>query len=307
MKIPKPTILPSGKYFVRLRLNGQSYSHTFDTEKEAEAWALSIKAQYKANQLKQRLPDEQKTIRQLMQEYLESATLAEKTVELFRVAMEHHFSQIMDKPYSSIQNWQKIINLELQRCNPNTIATLWAKITVSLRFHDLPVPNVKIPRKPPAVKEYLTPEQIPLFMDAVKGNKYEIYFLMMLCSMRVSEALNVKKEDMTEQGIHVRGTKTDASDRIIPWMIPRIKELQLVPTTRTTLTRILRQVCEENNFPALSCHSLRISFASLCYSKGVPDRICMKIAGWTNVQTMHKIYVRISEADVQKYVETLFH
>lgn len=307
MKVPKPTILPSGKYFVRLRLSGQSYSHTFDTEKDAEAWALSIKAQYKANQLKQKLPDEQKTIRQLIREYLDSATLAENTLRSFRVAMNHHFTQVMDKPFGQVQNWQKIINMELQKSNPNTVTTMWGKITVALKFHDLPVPSVKIPKKQPKQKNYLTAEQIPLFMDAVKGHKHEIYFLMMLCSMRVSEALSVTKEDMTEHGIHVRGTKTDASDRVIPWMIPRIKELPLVHTTSKTLSRELKKICEENDLPELSCHSLRISFASLAWAKGVPDRICMKIAGWSNIQTMHRIYVRISETDVQKYVEDLFH
>lgn len=293
---------------MRLRLNGQSYSHTAETEKEAEAWATSIKAQYKANQLKQKVPDEQKTIRRLMQEYLDSATLSANTRRVYRIVLQHHFAQIMDKPYSSIQSWQKYINLELKKCNPNSVALYWGKIAVALRFHDLDVPSVRIPKKASQQKNYLTPEQIPLFMDAIKGNKYEALYLMMLCSMRVSEALSVTEEDMTDKGIHVRGTKTDASDRIIPWMIPRIRELPLPHVSHHSLARELRNICEKNGFPPLSCHSLRISYASLCYAKGnIPDRIIMKVGGWSSLQTMHRIYVRISDDDVQKKMADLFH
>lgn len=306
MKTPKPQLLPSGRWFIRLRLDGQNYSRTFDSAKEAEAWALSTKAQYKANQLRTRRPDEQKTVRQLVTEYLASAALSENTRRVYGVVLNHHFRQILDRQYNQVANWQKVINLELQTCSPNSVDLYWSKIAVALRFHDLPVPSVKIPKKQSKQKNYLTPEQIPVFMDAVKGNQYEVYFLMMLCSMRVSEALSVTKEDMTEKGIHVKGTKTDASDRVIPWMIPRIKELPLVPTTSTTLTRELKKICTANGLPDLSCHSLRVAFATTCYMKGVPERIAMKVGGWSNIQTMHRVYVRISESDVQKYVGDLF-
>ena len=313
MIVPKSKQLPSGKWFVRLRLNGETYNGTFDTEKEADAWALSVKAQYKANQLKAKVPDEKKTIRTLVNEYLDSAQLAQNTIEVFNALLRRHFTQIMDKPYNSISNWQKAVNLELQKFNPNSVQLYWSKICVSLRFHALEVPTVKIPRKTPQRKEYLDATQIKTFCRAIEGNDYETLYLMMLSSMRVSEALSVTKDDITEKGIHVRGTKTESSDRFIPWMIPRLKQLcadfEPIAVDPRILSNELKRVCRENDLPELSCHSLRISFASLCYSKGVPDRICMKLAGWRSLQTMHSVYVRISDDDVDRYakeVSTLF-
>ena len=307
MKVPKPTQQPSGKWFVRLRLDGVSYSKTFDTEREAEIWATSVKAQHLAGQLKSARSAEKKTIRQLMTEYVEAANLAEATVKRYHATMKHHFVQIMDRPYCEIRNWQPCVNLELRDRSPNTVDVEWSTIAAALRFHGLEVPRVKIATKPSKQKEYLDADQITVFCDAIRGEPLEAYFLMMLSSMRVSEALAVTDADITEKGIHVPGTKTAASDRTVPWIIPRLREIvtDRPPTSKATLNRHLTRICEENGLPALSCHGLRISFASLCYSRGVPERVCMLIGGWSNLRVMHDVYVRISDADMMKYTEIL--
>lgn len=307
MKTPKPQLLPSGRYFVRLRLDGQNYSRTFDSEKEAEAWALSVKAQYKANQLVKKTPAEKKTLRQLVTEYVEVANFAPSTVETYKNVLKNYFQQIIDKPYCEIRNWQRVINLECQKHNPNTVRSRWAKICASLNFHDLDIPKVKIPKKQPQKKNYLDAEQIRTFCNAIYGHRHETYFLMMLSSMRVGEALGVEDSDISERGIHVRGTKTEASDRFIPFIIPRLKEIcyDRPFTTKITLNRELKTICESTGLPELSCHSLRISFASVCYSKGVPSRVCMKLGGWSSLDVMHSVYIRISDDDVEKYANIL--
>ena len=307
MKVPKPTQLPSGRWFVRLRLDGISYSKTFDTEKEAAKWATSLKAQYVAGQLRAAMSAEKKTIRQLMTEYIEASNFAESTVKRYRATMRNHYVQFMDRPYCQINNWQRCINLELRDRSPNTVDTEWATIAAAIRFHGLDVPRVKIQTRPSALKEYLKADQIPVFCDAVRGEPLEAYFLMMLSSMRVSEALGVTDADISEKGIHVRGTKTAASDRMVPWIIPRLREIinDRPRTSKATLNRHLERICEENGLPAMSCHSLRISFASLCYSKGVPERVCMKIGGWSNLQIMHAVYIRISDEDLMRYTDVL--
>ena len=301
MKTPKPQLLPSGRYFIRLRLNNQSYSRTFDSEKEAEAWALSVKAQYKANQLEQKKPPEQRSLRQLTQEYLEVVDLAPNTLQTYKTMMTH-FPQAMDRPFASVRNWQRIILLECQKYNPNSVALWWAEIHAVLTFHGIDAPTVKINKKPSEKKNYLDSAQIKQFCEEIKGNHYEAYFLMMLHSLRVSEACNLKDEDITEDGMNVHGTKTEASDRFVPFMIPRLKEIIMdrPPANKNKLRRELQKIR-----PELTCHSLRISFASACYSKRVPDRIVMKIGGWSSLQVMHNVYVRISDDDVKKYADSV--
>ena len=310
MKVPAPVQQPSGRWFVRVRLDGVAYSKTFDTEKEAAVWATSIKAQHMAGDLKKRQPDEEKTIRQLILEYIDQNALAPNTLQCYRTTMRHHFGTIMDVPYCKIRNWQKAISLDLARYNPNTVRRDWSDVKAALRFFGLDVPDVKIPKKQRQKKNYLTADQIPVFCDAIRGHRFEVLFLMMLSSMRVSEALGVTRDDIKPGGIHVRGTKTPAADRFIPWMIPRLKELclsgdPLPETDRRVLNYAIKPICEEAGLPELSCHSLRVSFASLCYSKGVPERVCMRIGGWASLQVMHDVYIRISDDDVARYTDVL--
>lgn len=310
MKVPAPVQQPSGRWFVRVRLDGVAYSKTFDTEKEAAVWATSIKAQHLAGELKKRLPDEEKTIKQLLREYVDSASITPATRETYDVTIRHHFGDIMNVPYCKIRNWQKSVNLELAKYNPNTVVRNWGAIHASLVFAGLDAPDVKIPKKAKAKKNYLTADQIPVFCDAIRGHRHEALFLMMLSSMRVSESLGVTRDDITADGIHVRGTKTDASDRFIPWLIPRLKELclsgdPLPVTSRRVLQYEIEKIGDELELPHLSPHSLRVSFASLCYSKGVPERVCMKLGGWASLQVMHDIYIRISDDDLRKYADVL--
>ena len=291
---------------MRLRLDGQSYSQTFETEKDAENWAYLIKAQHKTNQLK---PVEQRTLRELIDEYIDSSQLSENTILSYR-QVEKTFTQAMDKPFSQVKNWQRLVNMELEHLHPNTVAMRWTIICSVLRFHGLDIPQVKITKKPSALKNYLVPDEIKRFCDAVKGHKHEVYFLMMLHGLRVSEALH--HTEATEDGMKVHGTKTEAAERFVPYMIPRLKEIihDRPPTRKEALNAELEKICKEHNFPRLTCHSLRISTASLCYSLGIPERICMVFMGWKSVQVMHDVYIRISEDDVKRYakqVEDFFH
>lgn len=307
MKIPKPVQQPSGKWFIRLRLDGEAYSKTFDTAREAEIWAMGVKSQYLSGQLRKHVSAEKKTLRQLLTEYMDAGMMADNTLDRYRVIMRRHFVQVMDLPFCDVKNWQKIVNMELRDRSPNTVAQDWYAVSAALKHQGLGVPDVHIPRKPSREKPYLTADEIGVFCDAIRGNRYEAYFLMMLCSMRLGECLAVTDADISEKGIHVPGTKTATSDRTIPWIIPRLREIVMdrPPASRSTLRSNLEKVCEESGLPVLMPHSLRVSFASLCYSKGVPERVCMKIGGWSSLKVMHEVYIRISDDDMMKYTDIL--
>ena len=294
MKLPTPRQLQNGKWLVRVRVNGRDVSRVFPTFKEAEAWGINQKLN-----AQEETPHASKTIRQLIDEYLSYNDFSQNTLVTYK-SLKTHFRQFMDKPYNQIKNWQAVVSME--QGNPNTVAAYWAKIVAVLHFFGLDVPTVKIRTKPPKKKEYLTADEIKRFCEVIKGNRFEFYYLMMLSSCRVSEALNITEKDRTADGIHVHGTKTEASDRFIPYLFPRLKELDIPPKVQAeTVRRELAKICAENDFPALTCHSLRVSFASLCYSKNVPERVAMKIGGWESVKVFHSVYVRISDNDIERY------
>lgn len=305
MNIPKAKQLPSGRWFIRLRLNKQAYSKTFATEKEAIAWATMIKAEHKAGVLKGPVPAEQMTLRQLLTAYVAENILAENTKKIFRTVERHHFQPAMDRPVSSVTNWQRLINTELQSCNPNTVKLYWHKVSAAMRYQGIDPPRVKIATQPLQRKNYMDKDELKRFCDHIVGNPYEVYFLMMLHSMRVSEALSVRPEDISDKGIHVRGTKTPASDRVIPWMIPRLKELCADFTWKRldpgTLAYQLNIITNQLDLPHLSCHSMRVTFAAMCYYKQVPEHIVMKIGGWSEPGVIHKHYLRFYDDDIQSW------
>jgi hypothetical protein len=68
LKIPKARKLPSGMWFIQLRLDGESIPVTALTEKACENEARYIKAEYKAN--KRILKTAGVTLRQAMEKYI---------------------------------------------------------------------------------------------------------------------------------------------------------------------------------------------------------------------------------------------
>ena len=299
MKLPKPRQLKNGKWIVRVRVGGHDVSKVFPTEKEAEAWGIDQKLHPPVVK-----PNAEKTVRQLIDGYIESNDFAPNTIATYN-ATKTHFRGFMDKPYKDISNWQSVVSME--KLNPNTTTLYWGKICAVLRFWGLDVPTVKIKRKASKRKEYLTADEIKRFCEAIKGERYEFFYLMMLSSCRLNEALNIEKDDITADGIHIHGTKTDASERFIPYLFPRLKELTVPPKPHeATIQRDLARICMENDLPPLTPHGLRVSFASACYHAGnIPERIAMKIGGWQDISVFHRIYVRIAEDDVTRYADEI--
>lgn len=297
MKIPTPKQLPSGKWFIRVRVGDNDQSRTFNTEKEALDWATFIKADYRQNGSALSSYAKWSTV-DLVEEYLNVKELSPSTRKTYRNALDK-FGVAVKMPFNSVKNWQYII--KKSDVSPNTLQTYWKKLVAVWHYFGLTIPRVELPKAKPKVKEYIEPDELPRFLKAIEGHRNEIYFLLMLSSLRINEALSVTKDDLKPDGIHVRGTKTENADRFIPYLFPKIKGLELVKTSERTLRKDLDKICKENDFPKLSPHSLRIAFASIMYRNQVPDRIVMKMGGWGSLQAMHQVYVRISEKDVLDY------
>ena len=70
--------------------------------------------------------------------------------------------------------------------------------------------------------------------------------------------------------------------------------------TQNSLRCAIKKICRENDLPDAGVHGLRHSFASLAYHLQVPERIAMEIGGRADATTMHKIYIHIAQADIQR-------
>jgi hypothetical protein len=99
MKVPKARKLPSGSWFIQLRLGGESISVTALTEKECTKQAQYIKAEYVAGK-REYAENEAVTLPTLtkaIDQYIEDRanTLSPLTVRGYRIIQKNRFQDYM--------------------------------------------------------------------------------------------------------------------------------------------------------------------------------------------------------------------
>lgn len=320
IKAPKAKQLPSGKWFIHLRIkdeNGvtQSYPITRETEAECTQEAIAIKYGIKA------APRKQGTLRTAIEDYISSKkkTLSPSTLRAYQSYKANRFQKYMDADITTV-DWQRAINEE--ECSPKTLKNAWSLAKAALNAKGV-TPLVSLPKVVKTPMQWLTPEQIPVFLEAIKDTDGELPALLGLHSLRRSEmfALTWDHIDLKNNLIHVRGAmvlaegskpvtkatnKTSKSTRDVPIMMPRLVEILngIEDKTGPVLTcniatpyDQINAVCRANNLPEVGLHGLRRSFASLGHSIGMREEEVMSIGGWDDFQTLHKFYVYLSDLD----------
>ncbi len=326
MKVPEPRKLPSGTWHIRMRLNGENVNVNASTRRECQRKAQLIKAEYKAGKRAIERTEAAPTLSAVLDDYINkrSAVLSPSTIRGYKAYKRVYFQSIMEEPVSST-DWQAAVNAEAAAgTSPKTIKNAWGLIRSALMDTGREV-TVTLPAQKPHDKEWLTAEQIPVFMKAIEGKPGEIGALLALSSLRRSEiyGLDWSDIDLKNKVIHVRSSvilgvdarpvkrdqnKTASSTRDVPIFLPRLESALEAVEDKTgpvvtgnvgTLRKRIQRACAAAGLPDVGVHGLRHSFASLCYHLGVSELGAMQIGGWSDYQTMRKIYTHISEKDKQ--------
>lgn len=95
--------------------------------------------------------------------------------------------------------------------------------------------------------------------------------------LRLSEAQAARWEDIRGDWLHVRGTKTDTSERVVPILPPLRALLDQIKLKRIsgpilgvqTCIDAMQRACGRLGLPALRHHDLRHYFATACIEEGV--------------------------------------
>lgn len=319
MKVPAARKLASGSYNIQLRLDGESISITEATEKACVRKAQLIKAEYKSG--KKIAVSSPMTLTRTLDAYIDSKSnvLSVSTIRGYKTIQRNYFQRYMDKRVCDI-NFQVMVDDESARLSPKTVHNAWRFVASALKYSKFDVPQITLPQLIKVDRPYLDYDQIMTFLEAIKGKRVELPALLALHSLRRSEILALKYEDIRGNIIHVRGSavldkdgqliykksnKTYDSNRDIPIMIPRLKELikdktGLIFTGRpNTIYSLINEVCEKNGLPNVGVHGLRHSFASLCLSDkvGMSEQEVMELGGWSDYETIHKIYLHVCQKD----------
>lgn len=327
IKLPTITQLPSGAFHTRVQIDGKRVFITKDSEEECIAEYLALK--HGVMESKQKAKHKKKTLEEAVTEYIAARKefRSPATIYGYERYKKNTFQSMMkaDVFTTSDEKWQKAIKEErrLGR-SPKYIENAWSLMASSIEEATKRRPEVLLYPEEKNERAFLEPEEIDIFVEAIKGKPVEVPALLCLSSLRRSELLalkwdkvDLKKKVIYVQGARVRGesgladkkqNKNDTSRRAIPIIPPLLEALQkaerkseyvVTMTGDLTLTRV-KQVCKANNITVVDLHGLRHSFASLAYHLQIPEMIAAEIGGWKDLSTMHKIYTHLAQRDIAK-------
>lgn len=333
MKVPSPRKLPSGSWFIQLRLGGESVPITAATEKECRRQAALIKAEHMSG--KRRRARSELTLREVCNQYIarkEKAGASPETIRGYDIIVKHRFRGLMDQLVSPSLNWQAAYDADAANLSPKTMKNTWGFIRSAVRCElGMELPDVTQLTPEHTEHVFLDPGQITAFVSAVHGGPQEIALLLLLHSCRSSEVQGLTWQDVDLQNnrIHIRQvtvrnrenewvsksrTKTSDSNRYIPIFIPELREAleaveektgRVVPYNPSSVYHMANKVCRSLGFPEVGQHGLRHSFASLCYSLEVPMRITMRLGGWSNDRVVSEIYTHLDKQSIGKQINKL--
>lgn len=321
MKLPKITKLPSGAYNAQVQIDGRRVSVTSKSRKEVERklYNLKLKNVNTVNNL---------TLYDGIDRYVESKQniLSPSTLRGYGVIQRNRFKSVMFKKMGNVKNWQAVVNDEAKTCSPKTLKNSWGLVRAVLAANYVNPGVVLLPSVVKKERAWIQPNQIPLFLDSIHGNKYEIAYLACLHGLRASEMLALDKKDISDEitvnKAIVQGqdhrltlkhmTKNVTSTRKVPVFIPRLTELvkekkpgRIVRSNSHTLNSHLKEICEANGLPVVTLHELRHTYVSLMYHLGISEEQAMRFGGYSDRATMREIYTHLADEDRKKAVQKM--
>lgn len=330
MKVPKAKKLPSGNWFIHLRLGGENIPITAKSEKECIKQAQVIKAEYLAGR-REKLPTlDDITLSQCIDKYIKKRRkkLSPSTIRGYRIIQKNYFPDYMEKPIRSIKSWQDVYDSEKDRLAPYTMKNAFGflrSVYKDAMRREMPVVDTLPPKR--SERPFLDKEEIREFLTAIEGKNCEIGALLALHSLRVSETLDLTWDDvdLKRKRLRVHGAmvpdednkyvrkdenKNETSRRYVPIFIPRLEELlkahygDELPVcryrTESGLYKAINKACEGTGLPKVGNHGLRHSFASLVVLLHLPEPVLQAVGGWKDSATVHKIYTHISQRDLEE-------
>lgn len=329
IKVPKARQLPSGSWMCRCMVNGESVCVTRSTKKAAEEEALHIKLGILQIS---KATDSGKTVADAIDAYIAArkTSLSPSTVRGYAGMKRQRFQSIMYRPLRTLtqNDFQRAVDLEAKCCAPKTIKNAWGFLSSVLKEATGKDYKIHLPAAVPSEHEFLQPEQIETFLSAIRDTDIEIPALLALHGLRRSEIIGMKWSavDLKKGLLNIQGAvvfneegkleakptnKNRTSRRTVPIMIPRLRELleadpktteYVVTCHPSTIYNNVNRICEKNGLPKIGTHGLRHSFCSLAYHLNIPEKVVMQIGGWSDFQTMRKIYTHLAKSDLSDAV-----
>ena len=169
----------------------------------------------------------------------------------------------------------------------------------------------------------LSQQEYELLIAAVPVKYATLLRLCCLGGFRISEALSIRTEDLTETSVLVRrcSTKGKRNAREIPLPLDFVNELRNLedsgeflfeskhkpnhPITRQAADYIFRTACRELGIEGWSLHGTRRFFVHTLHHKNVPLKVIQKAVGHSSLRST-AAYIDVEEHHIKDAVSLLW-
>ena len=326
MRLPKAVKLNSGKWRIQIQIDGQRYSCTGDTKKEAQDKA---KLKYAGIQEEKRIP---MTVGKAMDQYIEekSGVLSPSTIRGYKSYRKNYFQDLMDMNISDLTQGDiqlAVSNEAVKGKSPKTIRNAHGLLNSVLEeFRPNFTMHTHLPENQKTEMRIFSEEEMQKVWNEAKGSKYELPILLASwMGLRMSEIRGLKFGDLKDGKLHIhtavvrdsegksveKGTKTASGDRWIkcPGTIQhlivlrrmedeergtkgtqQICENYICPYADITIYKNFISICKKAGVEPCRFHDLRHFAASEAHALGVPNKYSMKRMGHKTEHMLQNVY-----------------
>ncbi len=242
---------------------------------------------------------------------LKLRNFSKKTIKSYLHVVKHFLDFAGEKGLNEMTVREYALK-NLDKKNPSTVSHNISAI--SFFFSKVLNQNIKIPhpKRNKTLPVILTSEEIKRLIEVTRNIKHKLIIKILYgCGLRVSEVINLKKEDVNfnEELIKIKLAK-GRKDRFVKIPDSLKKELEsycnlhneevLFPSSRggklttATIRKIIKNASKKAGIKKnIHPHTLRHSFATHLLESGTDLRIIQKLLGHSDIKTT-QIYLSVS-------------
>lgn len=329
--------LPSGSWRVRVYDSETGKYLSFTSQLSGKAGkneAEFLAKEWQAGRKKKAVPA-QKTIYQLVKEYIESkeALLSPSSIRGYYIILNNALGDFGDKKVKLLteKDLQFWVSQNALRYAPKSVKSQYGLVTAALRQEriQLDYDSVLLPKILKSERKIPTEKEIAIILHMVEGTTVEIPVTIAVClGMRQSEIAGLKWSDYDGESFHIHaavvpdknnkyiykeGTKSEASTRvlevdgILKERLDRAERTSefISPMLPSSVLRKFDKLCDRNGLPHFTMHEQRHGNASMMLAKGVPDKYAMKRLGQSSPNMIKDVYQHLYESKEKEVSATI--
>lgn len=329
--------LPSGSWRVRVYDNETKKYLSFTSNLPGKAGkneAEFLAKEWQAGR-KKKTVNTQKTVFQLVKEYIESkeALLSPSSIRGYYIILNNALGDLAEQKVKLLteKDLQFWVSQNALRYAPKSVKSQYGLVTAALRQEriQLDFASVLLPKIPKSKRKIPNEKEIAVILHMVEGTSVELPVTIAVClGMRQSEIAGLKwtdydgetfnihaavVPDKNNKYVYKESTKSEASTRVIEVdgiLKERLDRAErtsefISPMLPSSVLRKFDKLCDRNGLPHFTMHEQRHGNASMMLAKGVPDKYAMKRLGQSSPNMIKDIYQHLYQSKEKEVADTV--